>query len=242
MKYLLLGLVLFLPGLSHAAIAYDNSAIGSGGAVQNPSTTFTTTGTNRALLVVVWNGTDGANTSLACSYGGVAMTNEGFEGGTGGGAAVTGFSLLNPASGSNTLSCTSSASKGYYFLIASYTGVDQTTGIDDTILDSDNGTKTTTETLSVTASGTGDWGVFLNTSGQALTLSTNLNAERAAALGNIFKISDSNASLGGAGSYNLTYTQANDWWYGGMAVALKPAAAAASPTSILGLVRAFWLF
>jgi hypothetical protein len=229
------------PFTAFAAIAYDNSTIYLPGSVQNFSTSYTTTGSNIELNVVVANFTDSANTSPACTYNGVSMTNQGFVGTSGGGAAETGFTLLNAASGANTLACTTSTAKNYWVFVASYTGVDTSAGIDSAVMKADTGSKTASMPFPVTSSVSGDWGVVLNATGHAPSIGANLNAQRQNN-GNAI-IADSNASLGSAGSYNLTITQSSDWWYGGMGVALK--AAAIAPVSaplppLFQLILGWW--
>ena len=125
------------------AIAYDNSAVSDAsdgsGCCGNYSFSYTCSGSNR-LLVVIATG-DNSQQTTAITYAGVSMTSltEYTANNTGGANSqvVEVWYLVNPASGSNTLSV---SRNGYGRLaVASYTGVDQVNPIDSWATTSSSG-------------------------------------------------------------------------------------------------------
>lgn len=239
MRYLAL-IFLFLPYSAFAAIGYVSSGgVTSMGTTQNPSTTIDIgTGSDLILIATLFNGTDSVDTSASATWNGSAMTKDCVVATSGGGAAVSGFYINNASSGSHTIAFTTNASKDYRLMWVSYSGA----VFDDGACGADSGTKTTSTDINITSTQSGDWGVFLNFTGAAPAAGTNVNSSRLS--GAYFRAGDSNASLGVANTYTMGMTQANEWWYGGFAAAIKDAPVAAPAlTAILGgLVRAFFLW
>lgn len=99
----------------------------------NPSGTSATgshtcSGDNRLLLVMgyVWNGS-GSISSI--TYNGDALTEIGQQTADGTNGKVYMFGILNPDTGSNTISVNTSATMQIFYVAVSYTGVDQGTAI-----------------------------------------------------------------------------------------------------------------
>lgn len=86
----------------------------------------TCTGSNRAIVVAV--GTNG-NVVTGVTYAGVSLTQVGSYSADGASNGITTWVLANPASGSNNVVVSTSASATIYCEICSYTGVNQTTPV-----------------------------------------------------------------------------------------------------------------
>ena len=237
-KISLIGLLLLLtPNLAFAAIAFDNAQAINLGTGSTVSTLYTMgSAANGVLLVLFYDNLNGTTHVTGCTYNGVAMTNRGTVNTSGGGPLnVTGFTLNGPATGANTLQCTTTASNNYYAAVSSYTGAT----IDSAVMAADTGTKLSSDVMTVTSSVSGDSLVALG--GGTPVGSTNTSSVRATGF-SFLGAGDSNGSLGGAGSYNLTWTPANgsDWFYGGMGVALKPFAVAPSSPPLINQILNLW--
>jgi hypothetical protein len=104
------------------AVPANNIAFGSAADCGNASScSVTTSGSNRALVAFV-HGEVGTDNTPTCTYGGTSMTLVD-KVQTPSDRWMYGFLLINPASGSNTLSC--SGPTFIRILAASYTGVQQ---------------------------------------------------------------------------------------------------------------------
>ena len=108
------------------AIAFDNAATAAG-ATATTSASFTCTGSDLALVVFCLG--DDTHTGFTATYNGVSMTD---QGGVRLGAPANNyyrcFTLLSPATGSNTLSVTNTLGTLFEWTAASYTGVTAISG------------------------------------------------------------------------------------------------------------------
>lgn len=152
------------------AIARDNSGkINYTGSTTSISTSYTCTGSN--LLLVAFLGFNGVTApTLGATYNGVAMSKVGSVGFVGSGSTrgFQAFILVAPATGSNTIAFSSSATCGMEALFASYTGCAQTGQPDNN--NQTTGSTGTSISSSITINTASSWlaavGLNDNTSGE----------------------------------------------------------------------------
>lgn len=181
------------------AIAFD--AVTDGG-YNTSSFSHTCTGANRVLIVMV---TDTNFNTTGITYNSVSMT-----------AIVVGsstklFYLLNPASGSNTVSI-AGVTANFRGAAISYTGVNQTAAFPDAVITSTSSSNTAT--LSPTVLASGCWLVGLGSSAAGVA-SPSLTTDKTSRLGVdvsnspfspfYLRISDSNGTVG-TGSQSVVFT------------------------------------
>jgi hypothetical protein len=217
------------------AVAWDATGAGAHNSVSNSiSTTHTASGSNRAalvsLVVGVVNEASYTTWTRSCTYGGVSMTSLGVfnDGGSSPPSGFYGwvelFGLLNPATGSQTVSASVTKTGTTHTLgigSVSYTGV---TSFGTPVV----GGGTSSPTLTV-ASATGDMTVAAFASGTAIATPTKtqrfLSNFDGSSTGNML-IEDA----AGAASVTLAYADNSDYWCG---VALDlVASGAAAPTNL----------
>jgi len=107
-------------------IAFDSatSTVDTSGSATSVNWSHTTSGSNRALVVFVYND-DATDKVTGVTYDGVAMTRVGVQSNASG-QTVYGYLLLNPASGTHTVAVSASAGSNQLGGISSsYTGVKQ---------------------------------------------------------------------------------------------------------------------
>lgn len=191
--------------------------------------------------VVVFIRSDAGVTAV--TVGGISATkNESRAAADSVGAISMWTAVLGSASGNQTISITGSF--GSFEAIA-YTGVDQTTPVD--VHTNNHAVSATSIDTSLTPTGSNEWmvlGVDTN-GGFAINSQTNVVLRSAAAdpcvTLNPCREGDSNGVITGATTQTVGSSGAQNW--STVAVTLNPATAvAATPTSIVGLVRAFWIF
>lgn len=199
----------------------DATSSTHGQAVSSLSWTHTCTGSD--LLLMVHSGTNGTPVSTSgVTYAAVALTSR--WSGSRNWTAASGWSLVAPATGANTVAITLSASEDTAFGQAiSYTGVDQTTphGTGATA----NGASTA-PTVPTLTSATGEVCLgFLMTSDTAITSGAGQTAE----ISDINFASDSaqTDSEPGAASVDITWTTAGGPWTCG-GIPIKPASGAST--------------
>lgn len=169
MRKLLLLFIAFLlfPSLSHAAIAHDADAnAGTVGTATTFTWSHTCTGSNLILAVRITtrsNGGGGSGHPTSVTYNTVALTegpNISPSGGTSPSFTYTGIWYLKaPATGSHTVSVTISeaGTSGFTFgSSSSFSGVDQTTPIDNSGVTAAN-SSTSVPTLSITTVAANAW-------------------------------------------------------------------------------------
>ena len=168
------------------AIALDTTTTGSGGT----SWSHTCTGSNLILWVHTFGGTS------AVTYNSVSMISAGTVASGAGRASTELWYLVNPATGSNTITLTGGSGNG----AASYTGAKQTGQLDSTNT-STVGTAQSSITISTTVVDANSWLVIATADGQGgETGGTGTTIRRLNANG--LALADSNAGLG-AGSRSL---------------------------------------
>ncbi len=234
MKKLLFLLVLFIfPLPASAAIAFGGiSAVSTS---QTP-TSVSVSGSNTIGIVCVTGDTTTDNVTAA-TWNGVSMTKI---------AAVQTPSdrwnscwwVAAPASGTTISFTGGSFWRSYSFY---YTGAAQTGQPDS----SNTGTNTANTAISVasTVVASNSWFVMHQkdgTGGTTYTASNVLASVRANTDDGGIAIADSNGTVA-TGSQTGTLTSSATTNHGAIAFSIAPVAVAASPMSILGLVRAFWI-
>ncbi len=225
-KYLLLAVFLFLPNLSHAAIAFD--AATDGGFSSNsvsPSLTFshTTTGTNLTLLVFCTTGNvvsqDDAITGI--TYNGVAMTRVNFSPFVASVGPFYNYYLKGPATGANNVVVTGATEANAYRLFcssASYTGTDQSNYDAQT---TNSALATATFNTSLVSIADNSWhiiGVGTSLTAPAAGTATTLRLNASNSFVFVF---DSNSAKTPPGSVTLQETAAAENWNASM-ITLRP--------------------
>lgn len=194
------------------AIAFD---AGSTGAIvlagTNISWSHTVTGSNPILYIGFYiQGPTGGGHASSVTYNGITATqvNSVARGSTA--EQMYLFELVNPALGTNTISCTSDTSAILLGYAASYTGVLQSSQPDvnntNTALSGSTGL-----TTSVTTTVNNDWSVLFAGHGFAETINAGTGSTRRAAASddaNGFGWFDSGGSITPAGSYSMTVSWA----------------------------------
>lgn len=183
------------------AIAFDAATSVSGVLTGTTGTlSHTCSGSERLLLVAVQTTSNVDVTG--CTYNGVAMTelvsSQNVFSTT---WWISVFYIVAPATGANNIVATCASSVNKYISAVSYTGVDQTNPIDAY----GQGTSSATP-LSLTTASTIDnaWGVMLGSNPDASFDASGVNTTLRTQYFGIVGASDSNGSLGTAGSYNQT--------------------------------------
>lgn len=178
------------------AIAIDTSVDGG---LNNLTWSHTCTGSNLVLLVAFSN----SSGATSCTYNGVSMTHV-----IVGGGQLDVFYLINPATGSHTVSVTAG---GIFLrgLSASYTGVSQV-GFPDSSNQSSSSSTPLTVNTTVVASNCWLFGAACSQSSIVASISTNKTDRQTGTFssgGEAIIISDTNGTVG-TGSQGITWTAA----------------------------------
>lgn len=197
--------------LNPNGIQFDASAAASGSTGGSANTwSHTCTGSNRLLIVVLTGPPDsGAYSGNAVTYNGISMTEIGHtavDNGTGD-WYVSMWYLLNPASGTNTVSFT--GSNNLAGSSASYTGVNQSGQPDGSATANSAGSAVTTKTFTSTVTASNCWqilGFRAMTAGWSAGAGTLL---RQNSNNSYNQILDSNGTVG-TGSQSLIATGSSD--------------------------------
>ena len=208
------------------AIAYDNGSWQQITAGSNPYTfTYTASGSNIAMLFLTSSGTTASTTT----YNSVAMTSKN-SWSSASYDQTQGYTLLNASSGANTFATTNSVAQPYG-LVTTYSGVDNTLGINVTSINGTTGSgRNSNPTTSFTTTAGGCWGVGIVFDPDSFSGVTNsLTTTRVVPSfgGASFYSGDSNGSLGAAGSYTVGFSTGNTFIPGVWGVALLQVQASA---------------
>jgi hypothetical protein len=232
MKRLLAILALcLLPSTAFAAIAFD-SGLTSAGA----SFSFTNTAGNFMELVCVSN----TSTAMSATYNSVAMTAKADQQMDTQANWIQVFTLMSPATGANTVAVTG-ANKVFNCTAVSYSGVKTTTQPE--VVTPNSAPAAQSITKSLTTLSDNNWVIAAFGANGVPASYTNVTARA----GNTFPyVGDSNAVVHPAGALSQTAdlgagNGTTPWAM--VQIAIAPSVAAATPlTSILGLVRAFFIW
>lgn len=211
------------------AIAFDTYTAIANWSSSNPATGLhTCTGTERFLWVTGFF--NSAPSAVSATYNGVSLTQVSFFNDGTGNWQWTGY-LIAPATGSNTLSVTRTGGGNMSISCSSYTGVDQTTPIDDSATDVFKASSTSHTTASVTVGNANNWLIngFRNVDGRTITSSTATFRGKTSIV--IEEHWDSNGTVA-TGTQSITYTLSPAGrWGPSTLVSLAAAAAAGGDTT-----------
>jgi hypothetical protein len=242
-------LFLLTPALANAAIARDNSAVGSVGAAVTRTDSYTV-GASATLLVVfhVYNTDSDTNTDITATWNGTNMTQItglnsvpamlGCSGGTC--YRMSGWYMTNPTTGTHDVVTGTTGSEFQQAYIYSYNGTKTDASVIDAANTSSTASDVTLLSSNITVVAANSWiaalgvnnaGAPTTATGVVSTLTTN---------GSMASIMlDSNGAVS-AGSNAYGFSGAPAGSSGVFAVSIAPAADATLLTPIIGLVRAFW--
>lgn len=211
------------------AIAFDNSLARQNTASTTLTTSFTTSGSDRALVVYVEHPT---SSTVTCTYAGVSMTAV-HSAVSGGLNLVTAFILLNPASGANNIVSTrTGGANDMSYMAASYTGVGTGGGTGGS--DSGNtlvwASGTSNQTIATVTVADNAWISHFVRTGSNYTPSTNVTSRQAT--GSVVRISDTGGAITPAGSTNQTLNYVSGGSNSGTICTIGLAPVAAAPTFI----------
>lgn len=215
------------------AIAFDNATSGSNIASASPSFSFTTSGSDRVLLLFLNKWTGGG--SPAATYNGVSMSLLGSHASDG---TWMVFYLLNPDSGSNTLAISGLPSTRSLWCVASYTGVRQASFPDASdFTDTGTGTSLTT---TITTNADNCWvvsGSYFPASvvnepaaGASTTRRTGTNNGTMFVSASLF---DNNSAKTPAGNVTLTGTTASSRTQYFLTVSMEPSASVSNSNFLM---------
>lgn len=203
-----------------ATLAVDSEMPAQSGANSaDGATTLTYSFTNTAgtlLLVGVVVGSGSTIPTITVTYGGVSMTSvvsESFDNNTLGKAQL--FRLLSPATGANNVVVTVTNNNGSGAIISgaiSFTGNDTTTPVAQTAVANDGGATSTTSSVMINGTTSGNIvvdlsgnGTSMGTSGKTLSWKKNVDANQ------LNNAASSRAAAGG--NVTMSYTgNGNDFW------------------------------
>lgn len=219
-----------------AAIAFENKTAAS---TVNPtplSFSCTSSGTDRIAFVSATS--NGGFTVSSVTYNGVAMTQVGSKSD---GPTQYLYYIVNPPTGASTVTITTTGS-AVAGSCSTYSGVDQTTPIDNSTT---TGTVTTTSFSStVTVNTNNSWTLATSRAASASALTagagTTLRNQVEATFFGGGGIWDSNGPLS-TGANTLTVTSASQQFGGAIMVSIKPSGSATAPNT-LGFFRFFRRF
>lgn len=181
-----------------------------------PSNPFTVSytvgsGSNRFLVVTISNFTNN-QTVTAVTYNGTSMTQlptNSPQTTYGGGTQNSFFYLVNPSSGSNTLSITWSASTSqFYYAAVSYTGVEQTPTIRSSSAQS--GSIRTSSSVSLTGTSANDL-MVISQSGEGDSVVPGTGVTLRSYPGSIYSHATGDKNATGS-SDSLSVTTSSNWW------------------------------
>lgn len=241
MKKLLffLPLLFLLPHSAYAAIAFDSAAQGVGLSVNQECFSQTVSGSN-TLLFVSSIATSGGTLTTA-TYNGVSMTQIGTTQTNGSGTSLALYYLINPATGSHNV-CVNSLGTPAVLAgdASSYTGA-----LQSGVPDAQHGATGTGTTISnsVTVVGSNAWIVTaaINDADASASSGTNYLQRAPPGASSSIVLGDSNGTVG-TGSQNVSFTinsGSPNWSV--ISASFLPVPTPATPTSTVGLVKAFWI-
>lgn len=215
------------------AVAYD-SAVGDLGTGSTNSWSHTCTGTNLVLYVAVIQRFADAVTGV--TYNSVAMTNIGTSADTGSIIGISLWRLIGPDTGTNTVEVTLSTTRRQLGVSISFSGADQTTPNGTVVTASDDSGAGATPSMSVSSAADEIVVDFVglqnddNTSTLAVGADQTERANDATSNATTNGIRAACSTETGAATTTMTWTPdvADDW--AGIALAVKPAGAAAAFT------------
>lgn len=208
-------------GLQHyrLAVAFDTGVWTHGNGVNPAVFSYTATGSNIAMLLMTGNGT----TTSAVSFNAAAMSN-GANWSASTYDQTSMWTLLNATSGAHNVSVTNATNPALPVIIVTYSGVDNTAGINVQSASGTTGSgRSSNPTTAFTTTQAGCWGIGLIEDPDTFSGGTNsITTMRVqpAFGGDTMYAGDSNGGLGAAGSYTVGFTTGNTFIPGIWGVAL----------------------
>lgn len=194
------------------SVAYDTvgpSSLGTATTGTSLSWSHTCSGTNRLLVVSINVGAASDDVETTATYNGVSMTSAGRVASNN---QIDGYTqlfyLVAPATGSNTVTVTSTLSKSLVGGSISFTGVDQTSPVSNITTNFGSGAAPVINVTSDYGNMVVDSlcaGSNINSSNQDLRWRDNVNTASGAGNG-------AQTTAPGQGTVNITYSISNDWW------------------------------
>src|SRR6185312_13655052 len=206
-------------------IARDTNTVISLSGTTALSTTYTCSGVNRLLIIMA---TSTSTDWTGFTYGGVALTQ--IQTGQTATNRISLWYLVNPASGSNTLTGTWPGNQTHGVIVSSYTGVNQSTPINTSTAGTGSGTSLT---QSVTTNVDQCWAVYAGATGGASAITADTNSTLVGISSTNFEAlfdTQGHGDITPAGSFSMTFDGASASKAGIMA--------ALAPISVASL---FWV-
>lgn len=220
--------ILLLPQVGFAAIAYDNASHSGFLNSTSNNLSHTTSGSDRLLMVYIYSTIDNIT---GVTYNGTAATfvQKQLMTGAAAGQYIHAYILANPTSGTNNVTVTSSSGMGGYISAVSYTGAKQTGQPDNSAKQVANPVTTLTTNLTTVADNSWLVGYAYMNGSMAAGSGTIL---RGGSVSGVLQAMDSNGAKSPAGSYGLTTTGVNAF-AGHVIASISPVVAEASTEDII---------
>ncbi len=182
------------------AIARDTTATINLTGTTALNTTYTCSGVNRILFLMTMSGSTWWTGDFA--YGGVAMTQ--IASGVIANNRITLWYLINPASGSNSITGSWGGNEGHGVILSSYTGVG---GINVSSSTTGSGTSFT---MSGTTTKDNCWGIYAGATGGVGAITAGTNSSLISRFASVTEgLFDTNAAQTPAGSKSMQFTGDN---------------------------------
>ena len=210
------------------AIANTNSVAVANWSTSNPATASFDCSGGDILIVECFFAS--ATTAATATYNGVSMTQLTFGTDAGGNKNAV-FYLVNPASGSNTISISRTGGGNTSAVAAAYSGVDTSAPIDASAFDSGSNTLVSSfSCTNVTVGDANNWFIAcFRPDGPIANTTSSEVSERISCATVPASIFDSNGTIGSTGSQNITFNMSPSRRIWGITtISLQVAAAAAS--------------
>lgn len=220
------------------ALAFDASAIKAFTAGSPVTFSHTCTGSDRILIVFVWDTAGTSHGTTGVTYNGVSMTQIGTAQThpTTGVSSTSAWYLIAPATGSNTISIATTTAGSTAAVAMSYTGAKQSGQPDSNAKNSYNTTAHTTWSLSTTVVASNCWlaaGMVDDSNAPTAGASTTMRQNSASGFGGF----DSNGTVS-TGSQTLNFAFSSSGKQTGIIVSIAPSVATATtnPAFLLNFI------
>jgi hypothetical protein len=207
------------------AIAYDTVTHSGFSSASSFSFSHTTSGSDRLLIVHVYDGNDRV-TNVTYNGVGLTLVEDLLMTGAAAGQYIQLWYLLNPASGTNNVTITGSASMSLYASAVSYTGVEQTGQPDASTKQA--ASPNTSLTTTVTTTDDNCW--LMGYAYRGTTISAGAGTTlRGGSVAGILEVIDSNGAKTPAGSHSLITTSSSTF-AGHVMASFSPATGGPTPS------------
>lgn len=220
------------------ALAFDASSIKAFTAGSPVTLSHTCTGSNRILIVFVFDSAGSTHGTTGVTYNGVAMTQIGTAQTYPSGAvsSTSAWYLIAPATGVNTISVATTTASSTSIISMSYTGAKQSGQPDSSFKDLYNTTGHTTWSLSTTVVASNCWlvaGMVDDSNAPTAGSGTTMRQNSGSGFGGF----DSNGTVS-TGSQTLNFSFSSSGKQTGIIVSIAPSVAAATtnPAFLLNFI------